>query len=66
MSRGEPVEEPGAVKPIEKLLWSEPGEFFPPDRGGIFQLSDISRELSFGFPFKINIITIYPIINDIS
>ena len=31
---------------------SEPGEFFPPDRGGIFQLSDISRELSFGFPFS--------------
>ena len=52
MSRGKPVEEPGAVKPIEKLLWSEPGEFFPPDRGGIFQLSDISRELSFGFPFS--------------
>ena len=31
---------------------SEPGEFFPPDRAAIFQLSDISRELSFGFPFS--------------
>ena len=30
LSRGKPVEEPGAVKPIEKLLWSEPGEFFSP------------------------------------
>ena len=52
LSRSESVEGPEAVKPAERLLQSEPGEFFSPDLAVIFQLSDISRELSFGSPFS--------------
>ena len=33
-------------------MWNEPGSSFSPELAAIFQLSDISRELSFDFPFS--------------
>ena len=53
MSRGESIEGPEAVKPAERLLRGRARRvLFPRTAEAIFQLSDISRELSFGIPFS--------------
>ena len=58
--RGKKMFEPGCIGKGSPKLYSlpsgcckaSPASFFSPDLAVIFQLSDISRELSFGFPFS--------------
>ena len=57
--RGKKMFEPGCIGKGSPKLYSlpsgcckaSPASSFSPDLAAIFQLSDISRELSFGFPF---------------
>ena len=58
--RGKKMFEPGCIGKGSPKLYSlpsgcckaSPASSFSPDLVAIFQLSDISRELSFGFPFS--------------
>ena len=52
LSRGVSVESPKLYSLPNGCYGASPASSFSPDLAVIFQLSDISRELSFGFPFS--------------
>ena len=51
LSRGVSVESPKLYSLPNGCYGASPASSFSPDLSAIFKLSDISRELSFGFPF---------------